>query len=165
MGSKSPTILPRHNPESWVLGDKLYATNSFHGFSFSHPPPRYGGEVYDLVIDKWEIVPNPPIYPSYFPKNIIISAALKNPGRIIVAYRAPDDYSSAIFYAYNVQNRYWSMLALGKRKLHRLCADDCTDDYWLQDAASVNNTLYWMDRSDDSHGLMMIYGSLHMIWI
>jgi hypothetical protein len=78
---------------------------------------------------------------------IIICEAVENPERIIVAYRVPDDRSSAIFYAYNVQHRNWGMLAPRKRKLHRFLLG-AHEDWCQEGAVSANNTLYWIHHAD-----------------
>jgi len=144
----SPMISGRCFAYASVLGGRIYVRN--------HEPcnhtDAHWGEVFDPVNGKWEAFPNPPNYPPKYSRNyrecIIISAALKNPDRIIVAYRVPDDRSYAIFYAYNVNHRSWAMLAPAKRKLHRFCDARCRDDVWLEGAVSVNNTLYWINRTN-----------------
>lgn len=131
---------PRCCPQVSLLGSKIFVCNSFYDRLSLH-----WGEVFDPANGKWKVLPNPPSYPPVFLGRIIISVALKNPDRIIVAYRVAHDPYSAIFYAYNVQNRCWGML--GRRKLHPLCG--YRDDVWLERPRIVNNTLYWIDRSDD----------------
>jgi hypothetical protein len=124
-----------------VLRTKIYVCNhDFHHRHFRHQ----WGEVFDPAKGKWEALPNPPNFPSTYPERICISAALESPERILVAYHAKDDNSSAIFYAYDVQHRSWGMLAPAKRKLHRLC-----DTRWRERAVSVGNTLYWIERPED----------------
>jgi hypothetical protein len=80
----NPMICRRYCPEPWLLGGKLYVSNSMHLQLSSH-----WGEVFDPSNGKWELVPDPPNYPprSYL-DHINISAALQNPDRLILAHRA-----------------------------------------------------------------------------
>jgi hypothetical protein len=139
----SPMICPRYCPQPLVLGGKMYVCNSYRGGGIL-PPPHWG-EVFNPANGKWELIPNPPNYPE---KRIIIYAALQNPDRVIVAHRVAGDRNSAIFYAYNVQNRSWSMLMPAERNLHRLC-QRYGRDAWLKEAVGVNDTLYWIRRPED----------------
>jgi len=137
-----PMLSRRCNLDVSVLHSKIYVCNDDYDNQHFH---HQWGEVFDPANGgKWEALPNPPNYPSNYPECICISAALESPERIIVAYRAKDDDSFAIFYAYDVQHRSWGMLAPAKRKLHRLC-----DTRWKVRAVSVGNTLYWIERPED----------------
>jgi hypothetical protein len=138
----SPMLSRRYQPDVSVIGSKIYVRNDDSHHQRSH---HEWGEVFDPANGgKWEALPNPPNYPSEYPECMCISAALESPERILVAYRAKDDNSSAIFYSYDVQHRSWGMLAPAKRKLHRLC-----DTRWRERAISVGNTLYWIERHED----------------
>lgn len=136
----SPMLSWRYHPLASVLGNKIYVRND----EFQTPPLHYHwGEVFDPANGKWETLPNPPKYPVKYPECTVISAVLENPERIIVAYRAANDHSSAIFYVYNVQHRSWGLLVPAKRQLHHMCKED-----WVGRAASVGNTLYWIEREN-----------------
>jgi hypothetical protein len=140
----SPLISPDYHMKPLVSGGKLYVSNyfSYHNKLFSH-----WGEVFDPTDEKWEAVPNPPIYPwnsRNTENSIIISAVLENPDRIIAAYRVPNEpnegYYYAIFYAYNVQHKHWEKLKPSKREL--VFFDE--EDYLHVAHVCVNNTLYWI---------------------
>jgi hypothetical protein len=65
----------RNQPHKWVLGSKLYLLGS------DRRDLEMFAEVFDPVINKWVVLPEPPYEMSYF----IVSAALENPNRILVA--------------------------------------------------------------------------------
>jgi hypothetical protein len=102
---------------------------------------RHWVEVFDPANETCELVPNPP---KYFVRSIsdriLLSAALQNPDRLVVAHRVPTEPYSAIFYAYDLQHRSWKMLEPAKRKLPRYRV--VRDEVWLERAVSVDNTLY-----------------------
>lgn len=130
----SPMLSSRYCPETSVLGNRIYVRNGEY-----EALPHHWGEVFDPADGKWEALPNPPKYPVNYPECTIISAALENPKRIIVAHRAPDSF--AIFYVYNVQHRSWGVLAPAKRKVRPMC-----NEGWLGRAVSAGNTLYSIKR-------------------
>jgi len=109
-----------------------------------HSHHHQWGEVFEPANGKWEALPNPPNYPFEYPECIFMSTALENPSGIIAVYRAKDNDYFDIFYVYDVQRRFWGMLAPVKCKLHRLC-----DVRWQARAVSVSNTLYWIERPDN----------------
>lgn len=136
----SPMICRRSFPHASVIGGQIYVRNCQ---PYKHTDPQWG-EVYDPVNEKWKAFPNPPNYPPNYQEGIVISAAVKNPDRIIVAYRVLGDDFSAIFYAYSVKHESWDMLAPARRKLHPLCTPE-----WLGKGVSAGNTIYWLDRKDE----------------
>jgi hypothetical protein len=79
----SPMGSRRFEPSASVLGGKIYVRN--------YQPFDHSGdlwcEAFDPVNDKWKPFPSPPIYPGS--SSIVLSEALENPDRILVAYRAP----------------------------------------------------------------------------
>ncbi|KAE8098715.1 hypothetical protein FH972_016758 [Carpinus fangiana] len=102
-----PMISPRMNPYILVLGGKLYTISGYPSSSPSGvPPTARGGEVYDPIADSWQALPDPPCYLGTY----ILSAALENPKRILVASFSYDeenehvDFSSVNFFIYEVQN-------------------------------------------------------------
>jgi hypothetical protein len=131
---------PRFPPEVSVLGHKLIVWNSILGQLSLH-----WAEVFDPVNGTCELVPNPPKYfVSSIADRILLSAALQNPDRLVVAHRVPTDRYSAIFYAYDLQHRSWEILEPTKRKLPRYHV--VRDEVWLEIAVGVENTLYWIVR-------------------
>jgi hypothetical protein len=126
----------RFLPQVSVLGRKLIVWNSILG-----ELSRHWVEVFDPANETCELVPNPP---KYFVRSIsdriLLSAALQNPDRLVVAHHVPTEPYSAIFYAYDLQHRSWKMLEPAKRKLPRYRV--VRDEVWLERAVSVDNTLY-----------------------
>jgi hypothetical protein len=125
-------------PHKLVLGSKLYVLGS-DSLSLD-----FYAEVFDLT-NKWGVLPEPPYEMSYY----IISAALENPNRILVASEVelPEppiedtcyDYRSAVFFVYDVGHGDWKMLEPAQRKIHRSCPLGA-----LGMAQAVANFLYWI---------------------
>jgi hypothetical protein len=97
----SPMVAGRRSSETSVLGNKIYLLSSLARTPLLN---HCWGEVFDVDNGKWEALPNPPNYRVQDRESIVLSAVVENPERVIVAYRA--SYNSAIFYAYNVRDRY-----------------------------------------------------------
>jgi len=135
--SVSSMIAPKFCSHNFVLDGKIYV---FSSRQMNMPPTAHWGEVFDPHNGKWEALPDPP-YDSSF---TIISAALENPNRILVAFHVSDTWYSAMFYAYNVQHRSWEMLAPAQRNIHPHYPKGST-----QRTVTVHNTLYWFTLVND----------------
>ncbi|XP_062167837.1 uncharacterized protein LOC133874025 [Alnus glutinosa] len=138
-----PLDFPRCCAHNLVVGDKLYVLNKCP-FSLC-----WGAEVYDPMTGVWESLPEPPYRKAYH----IISAALENPNRILVATLPFLDYESededededkhkdifANFIMYDVQNCCWKILGSEPRKIHPKCP---LGEFGK--ALAVGNYLYWI---------------------
>jgi hypothetical protein len=129
----------RNQPHKWVLGSKLYLLGS------DRRDLEMFAEVFDPVINKWVVLPEPPYEMSYF----IVSAALENPNRILVALKVPQapsegcsyDNLSAVFFVYDVGHGDWKTLEPAQRKIHRSCPFGL-----FGMAQAVANFLYWITK-------------------
>jgi hypothetical protein len=127
----------RSDPHKLVLGSKLYLLGS------DRRDLEIYAEVFDPVINKWVVLPEPPYEMSYF----IISAALENPNRILVASKLPQapskgrsyDNLSAAFFVYDVGHGDWKTLEPAQRKIHSSCP---LGRHGM--AQAVANFLYWI---------------------
>jgi hypothetical protein len=130
----------RNQPHKWVLGSKLYVLGS------DRLDLDIYAEVFDPVINKWVVLPEPPYEMSYF----MISAALENPSRILVAFKVPQspdrtslesyyDNLSAVFFVYDIEHGDWKTLEPAQRKIHRSCPFGL-----FGMAQAVANFLYWI---------------------
>lgn len=140
---RAPSMNTRRSlPHKLALGSKLYVLGS---------DPRSKGcyaEVFDPVTNKWVALPDPPYQMSYF----IISAALENPNRILVASQTPEslapgcsyDNKFAVFFVYDVGHGYWKMLEPARRKIHRNCPIG-----WGGMARAAGSFLYWITEDLD----------------
>jgi hypothetical protein len=137
---RAPSMSTKRNqPHKWVLGSKLYLLGS------DRRDLDINAEVFDPVINKWVVLPDPPYEMSY----VMFSAALENPDRILVALRvrqAPSDGCScdnisAVFFVYDVGHGYWTTLEPAQRKIHRRCPFGL-----LGMAQAVANFLYWITK-------------------
>ena len=138
------TISPRLEPHSLVIIDgKLYVLSGFDHdtYDYSSSDPR--GEVFDPVTGLWEALP----YAPWPMKSLIISAALENPNRILVASIDQGDIdegcldTSATSFTYEVQNRSWECLKPCRRNMHRDCPVGRRGT-----AIAVGNILYWITK-------------------
>ncbi|KAE8098853.1 hypothetical protein FH972_016887 [Carpinus fangiana] len=136
----APSMNTRRNqPHKLVLGSKLYVLGS------DRRDLDFYAEVFDPVINKWVVLPEPPYKMSYF----IISAALENPNRILVASKLPQapsegcsyDNLSAVFFVYDVGHGDWKTLEPAQRKIHRSCPFGL-----FGIAQAVGNFLYWITK-------------------
>lgn len=127
-------ISQRMFPHSSVLGGKLYVLG---GCPTGVPDTARGGEVYDPMTDSWQALPEPPCHLGCR----ILSAALENPNRILVASLPEGDRfgSFANFFMYDVQNSSWKMLDPVRRFIHRNCPLG-----FRGKAVAVGNYLYWV---------------------
>jgi hypothetical protein len=98
-------ISPRMEPHNLVLGGKLYVLG---GDLYSNAFHSRGGEVFDPITGSWEALPDAPCPMEFH----IISAALENPNRILVASPGQEQgrYTLATFFTYDVQNCSWKLL-------------------------------------------------------
>jgi hypothetical protein len=132
-------ISPRMFPHILVLGGKLYVLSGHYyspsGVSLSYP----GGEVYDPITNLWEALPAPPCHMG----TQILSAALENPNRILVAsiplVYDPNFRSFANFFIYEVQSCSWKMLDPACRKLHKYPLGP-----FMGRSVAVGNYIYWI---------------------
>ncbi|KAE8021767.1 hypothetical protein FH972_007631 [Carpinus fangiana] len=80
-------ISPKFYPHAFAIDGKIYVFSSvLEGTS----PTVHWGEAFDPDNGKWEALPDPPYDTSF----IILSAALENPSRILVAFHVPGQKSS-----------------------------------------------------------------------
>ncbi|KAE8076054.1 hypothetical protein FH972_014727 [Carpinus fangiana] len=132
------TISPRLEPHSLVIGGKLYVLSGFDHDTYDYSSSDLHGEVFDPVTGLWEALPDAP-WPM---KSLIISAALENPNRILVASIAQGDFDTcATFFTYDVQNRSWECLKPCRRNMHRDCPVGRRGT-----AIAVGNILYWITK-------------------
>jgi hypothetical protein len=139
------TISPRLEPHSLVIGGKLYVLSGFDHDTYDYSSSDPHGEVFDPVTGLWEALPDAP-WPK---KSLIISAALENPNKILVASIVRGDIDEACletratFFTYDVQNRSWECLKPCRRNMHRDCPVGPRGT-----AIAVGNILYWI--TDDA---------------
>ncbi|XP_059454585.1 uncharacterized protein LOC132184828 [Corylus avellana] len=113
----------------------------FDGFvmDYTFPTAIPDAEVFDPILNEWEVLPDPP---GRMPYDGFIIAALENPDRILVAsscFPADSDHRWADFYTYDVGDGCWRELERHQRKLHRHCPLG-----WCGKPLTVANTLYWL---------------------
>jgi hypothetical protein len=115
----------RNQPHKWVLGSKLYLLGS------DRRDLEMFAEVFDPVINKWVVLPEPPYEMSYF----IVSAALENPNRILVALKVPQapsegrsyDNLSAVFFVYDVGMEIGRRLSPHNARYIAVVLSDCLE--------------------------------------
>jgi hypothetical protein len=135
------TISPRLEPHSLVIDGKLYVLSGFDHDTYDYSSSDPHGEVFDPVTGLWEALPDAP----WRKKSQIISAALENPNRILVASIDQGDIdagcfdTSATFFTYDVQNRSWECLQPCRRNMHHDCPVGPRGT-----AIAVGNILYWI---------------------